>query len=57
MHMTDKVRANAMQRENNELYMFFKKTDFPYGSGALKKAEKDLDEFVEMCKMQSLKQP
>jgi hypothetical protein len=46
-----------MQRENNELYMFFKKTDFPYGSGALKKAEKDLDEFVKMCKMQSLKQP
>ncbi|MGD9217017.1 MAG: hypothetical protein PVJ84_19560 [Desulfobacteraceae bacterium] len=56
-HMKYKIIDNAMQRENNELYMFFKKTDFPYGSGALKKAEKDLDEFVEMCKMQSLKQP
>lgn len=56
-HMINKVRDNALQKENNELYMFFKNTNFPYGSGALKKAERDLDMFVEICKMQSLKQP
>jgi hypothetical protein len=56
-HMINKVRDNALQKENNELYLFFKNTNFPYGSGALKKAEKDLDIFVEMWKIQSLKKP
>lgn len=55
MHMTDKVRENAMQKENNELYIFFKNMDFPYGGGALRKAEKDLDKFIEMCNVHSLK--
>ena len=55
-HMINKIRDNAMQKENKELYTFFKKTYFPYGSGVSKKAERDINMFVEMCKMQSLKQ-
>jgi heat shock protein HslJ len=55
MHMTDKVCDNAMQKENKELYMFFKNMDFPYGGGALKKAEEDLYQYIEMCNIKSLK--
>ena len=54
-HMINIIRDNAMQKENKKLYTFFKKSNFPYGSGVSKKAERDVNMFVEMCKMQSLK--
>jgi hypothetical protein len=56
-HMINKIRDNAMKKENKELYTFFKNANFPYGSGASNKAERDIDMYVNMCKMQSLKQP
>ena len=49
-HMINKIRDNAMQKENKELYIFFKKTDFPFGSGVLRKAERDIDLLIETCK-------
>jgi hypothetical protein len=56
-HMINKIRDNAMKKENKELYTFFKIANFPYGSGVSSKAERDIDIYVNMCKMQSLKQP
>lgn len=48
--MEDRVRDNAMQKENKALYMYFKKMDLPFGGGALSQAMKDMDMFIEMCK-------
>lgn len=56
-HMENKVHDNALQKENKELYMYFKKAALPFGSGALSKAWKDMDKFVEMCSGQSLQHP
>jgi hypothetical protein len=52
-----KMDENAMQKENNELYMYFKNLILPFGSGALQKAFKDKDLFVKKCEMQGLLQP
>lgn len=56
-HMDNKILENAMQKENKELYMYLKKTKFPFDSWALSKARHDMDKFGAMCKMQSSKQP
>ncbi len=48
--MENRIRDNAMKKENKELYMYFKKADFPFGGGALSKAWKDMDLFIETCK-------
>ncbi|MEJ2156631.1 MAG: hypothetical protein P8X96_14925 [Desulfobacteraceae bacterium] len=56
-HMENKVHDNALQKENNELYMYFKNVALPFGSGALSKAWKDMDKLVAMCPGQSLKHP
>jgi hypothetical protein len=48
--MENRVRDNAMQKENALLYMYFKKMDFPFGGGALSLAMKDMDIFIEKCK-------
>ena len=55
--MDNKLLENKMKNENNELYVYFKKTTFPFGSWALSKARHDMDEFGSRCKMQSSKQP
>jgi hypothetical protein len=52
-HMQYKILDNVMQKENNELYMFFKDRNFPYGSGASIKARRDMKMFVKACNMQS----
>jgi hypothetical protein len=52
-----KMDENAVQKENNELYMYFKKLILPFGSGALQKAIKDKNLFVKKCEMQGLLQP
>lgn len=56
-HFNNKMDENAMKKENNELYMYFKKLILPFGSGALQKAIKDKNLFVKKCEMQGLKQP
>jgi len=56
-HLNNKMEENAMQKENNELYMYFKKLILPFGSGALQKAIKDKNLFVKKCEMQGLLQP
>lgn len=48
--MENRVRNNAMLKENKELYMYFDKADLPFGSWALYQAMKDMDIFIEMCK-------
>lgn len=52
-HMEKKIDDNVMQKENKELYTYFKNADHPFGSWALSRARKDMDRFIEMCKMQS----
>jgi hypothetical protein len=49
-HMENRVRNNALLKENKELYMYFKNADLPFGSGALSQAMKDMNIFIEMCK-------
>lgn len=56
-NLNKKMDENAIQKENNELYMYFKKLVLPFGSGALQKAIKDKNLFVNKCEMQGLKQP
>ena len=56
-HMKKKIDDNAMLKENKELYGYFKKVNLPFGSGALSQAMKDMNIFIEMCKIQELKQP
>lgn len=56
-NLNKKMDENAMQKENNELYMYFKKLILPFGSGALQKAIKDKNLFVKKCEMRGLKQP
>jgi hypothetical protein len=53
----NKMEENAMQKNNNELYMYFKKLILPFGSGALQKAIKDKNLFVKKCEIQGLLQP
>jgi len=57
MHMKDKIRDNAVKKENNELYMFFERMDLPFGSGVTNKAERDIDMFYQTCKVQGLEHP
>lgn len=45
-HFKYKILNNVMQRENKKLYMYFNKTILPFGSGALRKARKDLRMYV-----------
>jgi hypothetical protein len=54
-HMRKKIDDNMMQKENKELYMYFKKADFAFGSWALSQARQDIDMFIKMCKLQSQK--
>ena len=56
-HLNNKMEENAMQKKNNELYMYFKKLILPFGSGALQKAIKDKNLFVTNCEMQGLLHP
>jgi hypothetical protein len=56
-HMENKLLDYEMQKDNKELYMYFKKTIFPFGSWAFSKARQDMEKFVAKCKMQSSKQP
>jgi hypothetical protein len=56
-HLNNKMEENAMQKKNNELYMYFKKLILPFGSGALQKAIKDKNLFVTKCEMQGLLHP
>jgi hypothetical protein len=56
-NLNKKMDENAMQKENNELYMYFKKLILPFGSGALQKAIKDKNLFVKKCEMQGLLKP
>lgn len=55
-HMEKKIDDNMMQKENKELYMYFKNKDFPFGGGALSQAMRDMNIFVETCKTQGQKQ-
>ncbi len=49
MRMKDKIRNHALEKENKELYLFFKDTNLPFGSGAVDNAEKDIDMLIEIC--------
>jgi hypothetical protein len=55
--MKYKILDNVMQKGNKELYIYFKKRTFPFGSWAFSKARQDMDMFIETCKTQSLNQP
>lgn len=48
--MENRVRDNALQKENKELYMYFNNTNLPFGGGALSQAMKDMNIFIEVCK-------
>jgi uncharacterized membrane protein len=52
-YMENRVRDNAMLKENKELYTYFIKADLPFGSWALSQAMKDINLFIKICKMQS----
>jgi hypothetical protein len=52
-HMRKKIDNNVMQKEHKALYDYFKKANLDFGRGALQKAERDMDMFVESCKMQN----
>lgn len=52
-HMRKKIDNNVMQKEHKALYDYFKKANLDFGRGALQKAERDMDMFIETCKMQN----
>ncbi len=54
--MENKILENTMQYENKELYIYFKKATLPFGSWAFSKALQDMDKFIQICEMQSIKQ-
>ena len=55
-YMRKRIDDNVMQKKHKELYSYFTKVDLPFGRGALRQAEREIDMFVETCKVQGQEQ-